>query len=245
MLALLRAWRSPGAGRLALAGLALGVAMLVRADLLILPVVLGAAWLLLARALARHARRGGRGGAARARPAARRRARGSSTRARSAGRVIPIASSGPSTLFVGTYLPGRRQDERRAARAGALRLAPHAEPARRAHRQHQGRVRAARLHPRAPPGADPRPLPRDPRRRPARGAELRGAAQPQDLPAPRAGRVRRHGGAQGRAHVGRRLPRRHAQPARLDHRPGTCCSSASRWPARSPGSRSRAGAAPS
>lgn len=105
MLALLHAWRSPGAGRLALAGLALGAAMLVRADLLILPVVLGAAWLLLAR-----------------------RSRGTRAAAGeaallalvpmlvvmpwilyasvSAGRVVPIASSGPSTLFVGTYLPG-------------------------------------------------------------------------------------------------------------------------------------------
>jgi 4-amino-4-deoxy-L-arabinose transferase-like glycosyltransferase len=105
MLALLHAWRRPGAGRLALAGLALGAAMLVRADLLVLPLVLGAAWLLLAR-----------------------RARGTRTAAgeaavvallpllvvapwiayasSQAGRLIPIASSGPSTLFVGTYLPG-------------------------------------------------------------------------------------------------------------------------------------------
>ncbi len=105
MLALLGAWRRPSVPRLALTGLALGAAMLVRADLLVLPMVLGCAWLLLAR-------------------------RGSGLRAAAgqaaiivvvpllivtpwivyassrAGRFVPIASSGPSTLFVGTYLPG-------------------------------------------------------------------------------------------------------------------------------------------
>ncbi len=104
-LALLGAWRRPSAGRLALTGLALGVAILVRADLIVLPLVLGCAWLLLAR-----------------RGAGTLRALGQATTivivsllviapwvihaSLEAGRAIPVASSGPSTLFVGTYLPG-------------------------------------------------------------------------------------------------------------------------------------------
>ena len=105
MLALLAAWRRPQAGRLALAGLALGAALLTRADLLLLPLVLGGAWLLLARG------RAGIGAAARQAAAiaivpllvaAPWIAYASSQ----AGRLVPIASSGPSTLFVGTYLPG-------------------------------------------------------------------------------------------------------------------------------------------
>ena len=47
-LALLGAWRRPSAGRLALAGGLFGVALLVRADLLVLSPILGAPWALLA-----------------------------------------------------------------------------------------------------------------------------------------------------------------------------------------------------
>ncbi len=104
-LALLGAWRRPQARRIALAGALLGVAMLVRADLLVLPAVLGAVWFLLAL-----------------RPAGLRAACGQAAllvvvpllvvapwsiyASAQAGRVIPVAGSGPSTLFVGTYLPG-------------------------------------------------------------------------------------------------------------------------------------------
>ena len=105
MLALLHAWRRPSVPRLLLTGIALGGAILVRADLLIAPIVLSCVWLLLAR----------RGQGLRA-------AAGQSAllalvpllvvapwivyASDRAGRFIPIASSGPSTLFVGTYLPG-------------------------------------------------------------------------------------------------------------------------------------------
>ncbi|CAB4919273.1 unannotated protein [freshwater metagenome] len=105
MLALLAAWRAPSLRRLGLAGAALGVALLVRADLLVLPVVLGACWPLGARARAGGLRALGQGALLAAIPllivlpwsvAA----------SAQAGRIVPIASSGPSTLFVGTYLPG-------------------------------------------------------------------------------------------------------------------------------------------
>lgn len=104
-LALLTAWRRPTRGRLALAGAALGAAMLVRADLLPLPLVLAGAWTLMARR-----RVDTRSALAQA---------GTITgvallvtmpwvvyASSQAGRLIPVASSGPSTLFVGTYLPG-------------------------------------------------------------------------------------------------------------------------------------------
>ncbi|MEA2252894.1 MAG: hypothetical protein QOG70_3136 [Solirubrobacteraceae bacterium] len=99
VLALVRAWRGPpGWSRFALAGGALGVAVLVRADLLALPFVLavlvaivargwraplaylGAAILVVApwSAYATH---------------------------RNGGELVPVASSSWSSLFVGTYLP--------------------------------------------------------------------------------------------------------------------------------------------
>ncbi len=155
-LALLGAWRRPSAGRLALAGGLLGVALLVRADLLVLSPILGAVWVLLAR------RRAGAGpalaqGAALAVLPLLVAAPWSIYASSQAGRLVPVASSGPSTLFVGTYLPGRRAHERRAPRAGAVRAPQHVEPLRGPHREPQGRARAARLHPRAPPGAGPGP----------------------------------------------------------------------------------------
>ncbi len=104
-LALLGAWRRPSAGRLALAGGLFGVALLVRADLLVLSPILGAAWALLAW------RRAGTGpalaqGAALAVIPLLVAAPWSVYASVQAGRLVPVASSGPSTLFVGTYLPG-------------------------------------------------------------------------------------------------------------------------------------------
>jgi 4-amino-4-deoxy-L-arabinose transferase-like glycosyltransferase len=104
-LALLAAWRRPQAGRIALAGAALGLALLVRADLLVLSPLIGAAWLLLARE-----RAGTRSALAQAAALAliplAVAAPWSLYASLNAGRLIPVASSGPSTLFVGTYLPG-------------------------------------------------------------------------------------------------------------------------------------------
>ena len=105
MLALLGAWRRPSWRRLALAGAALGVALLVRADTLALPVLLGAAWVLFARrrtatrtALAQ--------GAVLALVPLLVVAPWIAYASTQAGRLVPVASSGPSTLFVGTFLPG-------------------------------------------------------------------------------------------------------------------------------------------
>jgi hypothetical protein len=104
-LALLGAWRRPGVGRIALAGAALGAALLVRADLLVLPLVLGGAWVLLARGRAGTGRALREGAALAAIPLLVA-APWSVYASIQAGRVVPVASSGPSTLFVGTYLPG-------------------------------------------------------------------------------------------------------------------------------------------
>ena len=106
MLALLGAWRRPSPGRIAICGLALGAALLTRADLLLLPPLLGGAWLLLA-----HRRAGTsaalRQGAAIAIVPLLVAAPWIAYASSEAGRMIPVASSGPSTLFVGTYLPGQ------------------------------------------------------------------------------------------------------------------------------------------
>ena len=104
-LALLAAWRRPTTGRLILTGLAFGAALLVRADLLIVPSVVGLAWLLLSRDRASYGARIGQACAITIIPllVALPWIGYASSKA---GRVIPIASSGPSTLFVGTYLPG-------------------------------------------------------------------------------------------------------------------------------------------
>jgi len=105
-LALLGAWRRPTWGRLALCGGLLGLALLVRADILVLPTLLGAAWVLLARR-----RTGMRAaltqGAVIAIVPLLVAAPWIAYASGQAGRLIPVASSGPSTLFVGTYLPGQ------------------------------------------------------------------------------------------------------------------------------------------
>jgi 4-amino-4-deoxy-L-arabinose transferase-like glycosyltransferase len=103
MLALAGAWRAPAPGRFALAGALTGVAVLVRADLLILPIVLAAV-------VALSLRRDG------AQPALRSTgayllgaaillvpwsAYATSRR----GQLTPITSSSWSALYVGTYLP--------------------------------------------------------------------------------------------------------------------------------------------
>jgi 4-amino-4-deoxy-L-arabinose transferase-like glycosyltransferase len=104
MLALARAWRSPSPWRFALAGAAMGAAILVRADLLVLPLV-------LAVVVALTLRRSG------ARPALL--AAGAYLLAAvlalapwsiyASGRraqLTPVTSSSWSALYVGTYLPG-------------------------------------------------------------------------------------------------------------------------------------------
>ncbi len=103
--ALLAAWRRPTLGRLTLTGLAFGAALLVRADLLIVPSLVGLAWLALARGRVGHGARIGQACAITLIPllVALPWIGYASSRA---GRLIPIASSGPATLFVGTYLPG-------------------------------------------------------------------------------------------------------------------------------------------
>ncbi|CAB4857413.1 unannotated protein [freshwater metagenome] len=105
MLAVLAAWRAPSLRRVSLAGAALGVALLVRADLLILPPILGACWALGARG-----RTGGRAalgqGALLAVLPLLVVLPWSAYASAKAERFVPVASSGPSTLFVGTYLPG-------------------------------------------------------------------------------------------------------------------------------------------
>ncbi len=106
LLALLGAWRRPSWARLALCGAALGVALLVRADTLVVPVLLAAAWVLLARRRAGTRTALAQGAVIAIMPllvAAPWIAYASTQ----AGRLIPVASSGPSTLFVGTYLPGQ------------------------------------------------------------------------------------------------------------------------------------------
>ncbi len=105
MLALLGAWRNPTWGRVALGGAALGVALLVRADLLVIPFLVGAAWMLLARRRAGLRTAVAQGALIAALPLIVA-APWIAYASLSAGRVIPVASSGPSTLFVGTYLPG-------------------------------------------------------------------------------------------------------------------------------------------
>ncbi len=104
-LALLGAWRRPSAGRLALAGGLLGVALLARADLLVLSPILGAVWVLLARGRAGSGPALAQGAALAVLPLLVA-APWSIYASSQAGRLIPVASSGPSTLFVGTYLPG-------------------------------------------------------------------------------------------------------------------------------------------
>lgn len=104
-LALLSAWRKPSNARVVLAGAALGAALLVRADLLVLPALVAVAWLLLARGRAGTGPALTQAAALALIPLAVA-APWSIYASLQAERLIPIASSGPSTLFVGTYLPG-------------------------------------------------------------------------------------------------------------------------------------------
>jgi Dolichyl-phosphate-mannose-protein mannosyltransferase len=85
MLALAWAWRTPAPWRFAVAGALTGIAILVRADLLILPLVLAAGAYLLAAAVAL--------------------APWSAYATSRRGELTPITSSSWSALFVGTYLP--------------------------------------------------------------------------------------------------------------------------------------------
>jgi 4-amino-4-deoxy-L-arabinose transferase-like glycosyltransferase len=103
MLALAWAWRVPGAGRFAVAGALTGVAILVRADLLILPIVLAA---VVALSLRRDgARRALRCAGAYAVAAAIALAPWSAYATSRRAQLTPITSSSWSALYVGTYLP--------------------------------------------------------------------------------------------------------------------------------------------
>jgi 4-amino-4-deoxy-L-arabinose transferase-like glycosyltransferase len=103
MIALAWAWRAPAPGRFAVAGALTGIAILVRADLLILPIVLaGVVALSLRRAGARRALlAAGAYGLAAALVLGPWAAYATSRR----GELTPITSSSWSGLYVGTYLP--------------------------------------------------------------------------------------------------------------------------------------------
>jgi hypothetical protein len=104
ILALGWAWRAPGAARFALAGAATGVAVLVRADLLVLPFVLV---VLVALSLRRAgAARALCGGAAYLLAAVIAIAPWSVYASGRRHQFTPVTSSSWSGLFVGTYLPG-------------------------------------------------------------------------------------------------------------------------------------------
>ncbi len=77
----------------------------MRADLLVLPIVLGGVWFVLARGRAGTLTALGQGAALALVPLLVA-APWSVYASVQAGRVIPVAGSAPSTLFVGTYLPG-------------------------------------------------------------------------------------------------------------------------------------------
>ena len=105
IMALLATWRRPSRRNFALTGALFGAALLVRADLLIVPSLVGVAWMVLGRNRFTPGERVAHACAITIIPllvALPWIAFASSH----AGRLIPIASSGPSTLFVGTYLPG-------------------------------------------------------------------------------------------------------------------------------------------
>ncbi|MCU0314285.1 MAG: hypothetical protein MUC84_09530, partial [Solirubrobacteraceae bacterium] len=77
----------------------------VRADLLVVPAILAGMWVLLARGRDGWTRALAQGAVLAVVPLLVA-APWSAYASAQAGRLIPIASSGPSTLFVGTYLPG-------------------------------------------------------------------------------------------------------------------------------------------
>jgi 4-amino-4-deoxy-L-arabinose transferase-like glycosyltransferase len=104
ILALAWAWRAPSWRRFALAGGALGVAVLVRPDLLVLPFALAALVAITVRA--RHAGAGAGVGAAYLAGALLAIAPWTAYATHRRGTFVPVTTSSWSTLFVGTYLPG-------------------------------------------------------------------------------------------------------------------------------------------
>jgi 4-amino-4-deoxy-L-arabinose transferase-like glycosyltransferase len=105
LLATVLALRRPGVARGAVAGAVLGLAVLVRADLLLLPFALAALALVLVW------RAAGRGAAARTALAMALApvvvlAPWSVYASSQAGRFTPVSSGGPSNLYVGTFVPG-------------------------------------------------------------------------------------------------------------------------------------------
>ncbi len=101
LIAVVLALRRPGPRRGALAGVLLGLAVLVRADLVLLPFVLAAVVALVLRS-----RRGTLTAAVLAGAAVLTLAPWSVFASGVAGRFVPVSSGGASNLFVGTYLPG-------------------------------------------------------------------------------------------------------------------------------------------
>jgi 4-amino-4-deoxy-L-arabinose transferase-like glycosyltransferase len=101
LIAVVLALRRPGPRRGALAGVLLGLAVLVRADLVLLPFVLAAVVALVLRS-----RRGTLTAAVLAGAAVLTLAPWSVYASSVAGRFVPVSSGGASNLFVGTYLPG-------------------------------------------------------------------------------------------------------------------------------------------
>jgi 4-amino-4-deoxy-L-arabinose transferase-like glycosyltransferase len=105
LIAVVLALRRPSLGRGAAAGALLGLTVLVRADLLVLPLVLAAVVALVV------GRRDGRGPALRSAGALALAtvvvlAPWTAYASSEAGRFTPVSSGGASNLYVGTYLPG-------------------------------------------------------------------------------------------------------------------------------------------
>ena len=106
LIAVVLALRRPGSvGRALLAGAALGLAILVRADLLLLPVGLAALAVVVAWRRA-GAGAGVRSGLALLAAAVAVLAPWTAYASGEAGRFTPVSSGGASNLYVGTYLPG-------------------------------------------------------------------------------------------------------------------------------------------
>ncbi len=101
LIAVVLALRRPGPRRGALAGVLLGLAVLVRADLVLLPFLLAAVVALVLRS-----RRGTLTAAVLAGATVLTLAPWSVYASGVAGRFVPVTSGGATNLFVGTYLPG-------------------------------------------------------------------------------------------------------------------------------------------
>jgi hypothetical protein len=106
LIAVLLALRRPVPGPLAAAGVLLGLAVLVRGDLLVLPFVLAAVTVALVRGDGASWRRAAGAGAVLAAAALAPLALWSAYATSESGRLVAVTSGGGSNLFIGTYLPG-------------------------------------------------------------------------------------------------------------------------------------------